>query len=198
MKIDHILGPDQNAGRLAKAAYPTKEIEELWQSSRSDPTAVVRFIADHKGKGPIIEAIPGNKLEMQVTYFILGDRDTTNAELIGGPDHDGLQMNRLGQTDFFFVSQVLPVDARFVYSFNLYKTHYAGPKGEVEIPEMVHSDDAILARPDAPSQPDIVAKTAVPKGKTVQTAIKSSFLNEDRKITVYLPFATTARLRPTC
>jgi enterochelin esterase family protein len=91
----------------------------------------------------------------------------------------------LSQTNLFFATQVVPNDARFVYAFNLYKTHRAGPKGEVEIKESVHSDDSLLEMPNAPAQPYIAAKEGAPKGKTVQTTIKSDFLKEERKITVY-------------
>jgi enterochelin esterase family protein len=41
--------------------------------------------------------------------------------------------------------------------------------------------------PKAPPQPYVAAKHDVPVGKTVQTIIKSSALNEERKITVYTP-----------
>jgi enterochelin esterase family protein len=107
--------------------------------------------------------------------------------MVGGPDYLGLNMSRLGQTNLFFVTQVAPNDARFIYAFILYKVHRAGPKGEVEVTEYVHSDDSIMEMPNAPAQPYVAAKENVPKGKTVQTTIKSAFLNEERKVTVYTP-----------
>jgi enterochelin esterase family protein len=187
MKVNQILEPAENSKRLAKDLYPTKALYDLWETSLTDPKAVDRFITNYKRSGPIVEVIPGNASEMQVTYFCLGDQDTESVELVGGPDFMGLDMSRLGQTNLFFAMQVVPNDARFVYAFNLYKTHRAGPKGEVEIKESVHSDDSLLEMPNAPAQPYIAAKEGAPKGKAVQTTIKSAFLKEERKITVYTP-----------
>jgi enterochelin esterase family protein len=187
MKVNQILGPVENAQRLAKDRYPTQALYDLWETSLTDPKAVERFISYHKQSGPIIEAIPGNSIEKQVTYFCLGDQDTERVVLVGGPDYLGQEMSRLGRTNLFFTRQVVPNDARFVYKFILLKVHRAGPRGEVELTEEVHSDDSIMEMPNAPAQPYITAKESVSKGKSVQTTIKSSLLKEERRITVYTP-----------
>ncbi|HEU4390735.1 MAG TPA: alpha/beta hydrolase-fold protein [Blastocatellia bacterium] len=187
MNTNQILGPAAKARRLAKELYPTRALYDLWEAALTDPNAVDRFISEHKHDGPIIEQIPGNALEMRVTYFCVGDPDTESAELVGGPDFNGLKMSRLGKTNLFFVTQVVPADARFVYAFNLYKVHRAGPKGEVEVAESVHSDDSILEMPNAGPQPYIAVKDGVSKGNTVQTTIQSALLEEERTITVYTP-----------
>ena len=187
MKVDRILDSTENAKRLAKDVYPTGTLYDLWEASLTDPTAVDRFIAGRKGSGPLVEAIPGNVREMKVTYFCMGDQDTAQAELSGGPDFLGLDMTRLGRTTLFFVTEIVPNDARFVYSFNLYKEHRAGPNGEVAITETVHSDDSLLEMPEAPAQPYSSARPGVPKGKTAEATIPSAFLGEDRKIAVYTP-----------
>jgi enterochelin esterase family protein len=98
-----------------------------------------------------------------------------------------MEMRRLGRTNLFFVRQVAPNDARFIYTFVLINVRRAGPKGEVEVTEEVYSGDSILEMPNAPAQPYIAARESVPKGKTVQTTIKSAMLKEERKITVYTP-----------
>jgi enterochelin esterase-like enzyme len=186
MKVYQILTPVENAKRLAKDLYPTKVLYDLWEASVSDPKAADTFISDRKRKGPIIEAIPVNPSEMQVTYLYLGNQDTQSVELVGGPDLMGLKMSRLGQTDLFFVIQVVANDARFIYAFNAYEMHRAGSKGEVEVTKNIHSDDSLLEMQNAPSQLYIAAKD-VTKGTAVQTTIKSTLLNEERKITVYTP-----------
>jgi enterochelin esterase family protein len=187
MKVDQILGPVDDARRLAKDRYPTKALYDLWETSLTDPTAVERFIASYKQSGPIIEPIPGNPLEMRVTYFSLGDQNTERAVLLGGPDYMGYEMTRLGRTNLFFARHVVPTDARFEYAVILIKMHRAGPSGEVEVTEEVHSGNSILEMPNAPAQPYVTAKESVPKGKTVQTTITSSLLKEERRITVYTP-----------
>lgn len=194
MRVKQILGPMENAKRLAKERYPTQALYDLWEASLTDPKAVDRFISNGKRRKPIIEAIPGNAMEMQVTYVCFGDQDTRSAELVGGPDFMGLEMNRLAQTNLFFATQIVPNDARFVYAFNLYNLHRAGPKGEVEVTEFVHSEDSILEMPNAPAQPYVAAKESVPKGKTVQITINSASL-EERKITVYTPAGYDGKTR---
>jgi enterochelin esterase family protein len=124
---------------------------------------------------------------MQVTYFYLGDRDTESVELNGGPDFMGLELNRLGRTNLFFATQIVPSDARFLYAFSAYKLHRAGPNGDVEVRESVRSDDALLEMPKAPAQPYVAQRPGVPKGRTEQTTLRSAFLNEERKISVYTP-----------
>ena len=187
INVTQILGALENAKRLAKDRYPTQALYDLWELALTDPKAVERFISNRKQSGPIIETIPGNALEAHVTYVCMGDHDTESAELVGGPDFMGLEMDRLGQTNLFFATQIVPNDARFVYAFILKKVHRAGPKGEVEVTELVRSDDSIMEMPNAPEQRYIAARDSVPKGKTVQITIKSALLNEERKITVYTP-----------
>jgi len=187
MKVAQLLTPEANAKRLAKESLPNQTLYDLWEASVTDPKAVDRFIADRKGKDPILDLTPINASETRITYVILGDEDTERVLLGGGPDFFGIYMHRLGKTNLFFGTQTVPNDARFRYYFNLFKTHRAGPKGEVEVQEMVHLGDYPLEMPNAPPQSDIVAKESVPKGKTVQTTIRSTYLGEERKLTVYTP-----------
>jgi enterochelin esterase family protein len=187
LTVDSILAAAANARRLARVAYPISAVYDLWEASLRDPNAVDKFLADRQGKGPLIEAIDGNASEMRVTYFLLGDDDTEYAFMGGGPDFMGLLMNRVGATNLFFVTQVVPTDARFVYSFNLTNVKRAGPEREVVVKEVVHVGDSVLVMRDAAPQPYLTPRSGVPRGKTVQTTIQSSFLNEERFISVYTP-----------
>jgi len=120
-----------------------------------------------------------------VTYFFLGDPETETAELVGGPDYGGLTMNRVGKTNFFFVSQIVPTDARFVYAFNSTRVQRAGPNGEVEVREDRHSEDAVLEMPRAPAPLYDIAKSEVPHGTTTRAEIESGSLHEKRTVSVY-------------
>ncbi len=99
LTVDSILAATANARRLAKAAYPITAVYDLWEASLTDPRALDKFMADRKGKGPLIEAIDGNTAEMRVTYFVLGDDHTEYAWLSGGPDYLGMDMKRVGKTN---------------------------------------------------------------------------------------------------
>ena len=185
--------PSPEDKQLAKQVYPTQALYDLWEASLSDPKAVETFAAERKQHGPLIDSIPGNTQEMRVTFVCLGTDSTRSAELVGGPDFLGLQMTRLGRTNLFFATQVVPTDARFVYAFNLTQLKSTGGGGGVEITDDIHTADAILEMPNAPAQPYTMPRAGVRKGKIVQTTITSALLNEERKITVYVPAAYGAK-----
>ena len=186
MKVEQILPPLENAKRQAKMSLPGQALYDLWEESLSDPNAVDKFMAGRKGKSPILEAVPLNASEMRVTYICLGDQDTERVVLYGGPDF-GVVMRRLGRTNLFLGTQIVPNDARFEYSFALREVHRSGPRGEVEVAEAVQQGPWLLEMPNAPPQPYVAARDGVPKGATNLATIKSAILNEDRKVTVYTP-----------
>jgi enterochelin esterase family protein len=184
VSVDRILAPAENAKRLAREAYRTDALVDLWEASLTDARVVEKFAAEHEGK-PIIEPLPNDATQMRVTFFCLGDDDTTAARQNGGADWVvGNAMRRFGRTNLFFTSPLVPSDARFEYSFSLVETHRAGP---TDVQELVQRGPWLLEMPGAPGQPSIVAKDSVAKGTTSQTSIKSTVLNEDRTITVYTP-----------
>jgi enterochelin esterase family protein len=172
---------------LAKVAYPISAVYDLWEASLTDPKAVDKFLADRKGKGPLMEAIEGNAAELRVTHFVLGDDNTEYAWLSGGPDFMGMDMKRVGKTNLFFVSQVVPIDARFLYSFTLANVIRAGPNGEVVVREEIHVGDSVLVLPRAAPQPYVAPRSGVPRGTTVQATMQSAVLNEERALAVYTP-----------
>lgn len=187
IKVNQLITAEDNAKRLAKQSLPNPALYDLWEASVGDPKAVDRFLAKRKGRDPILEAVPINDSEMRVTYVVAGDQDTERVLMGGGPDFFGIYLRRLGKTNLFFGTQTVPNDSRFVYAFNLFKTHRAGAHGEVEVQEVIHSDDYLLEMPNAPPQPYIVAKDRVAKGKTARTTITSAYLSEERNLTVYTP-----------
>lgn len=186
LKVDKILSLENNAKRIAKKELPTETLYDLWESSLNDKNAIDNFINKQTEKH-IIEPIKGNNSDMLITYFCVPDGDTEYAMQSGGRDFLGLRFRRLGKTKLFFVTQMVANDARFNYGFNFFKLYKAGPNGEIETRDVVHSYDGLVVMPNAPKQPYIIEKESVPKGKLSETTIKSSFLNEQRKITIYTP-----------
>ncbi|HKQ58339.1 MAG TPA: alpha/beta hydrolase-fold protein [Candidatus Eisenbacteria bacterium] len=184
--------PSPEEKQLARQVYPTRALYDLWEASLDDPNAVQAFATERRRHGPLIDSIAGNPSEMQVTFVCLGTDSTRSAELVGGPDFMGLAMTRLGRTRLFFATQVVPTDARFVYAFNLTQVRRTGAGG-VETTEEIHTVDALLEMPNAPAQPYITPRAGVRKGKVVQTTIKSALLNEERKISIYVPAAYEAK-----
>ncbi|PKG42562.1 alpha/beta hydrolase [Psychroflexus sp. MES1-P1E] len=186
LKVDKILSLENNAKRIAKKELPTETLYNLWEASLNDKNAIDNFIKKQTEKH-IIEPIKGNDSDMLITYFCVPDKDTEYAMQSGGRDFLGLRFRRLGKTKLFFVTQVVANDARFNYGFNFFKLYKAGLNGEIETRDVVHSYDGLVVMPNAPKQPYIIEKEGVSKGKVSETSIKSSFLNEERKITVYTP-----------
>jgi enterochelin esterase family protein len=186
IQVDKILSLENNAKRVAKKELPTETLYDLWESSLNDKNAIDNFI-NKQAEKHIIEPIKGNDSDMLITFFCVPDGDTEYAMQSGGRDFLGLRFRRLRKTKLFFVTQMVANDARFNYGFNFFKLHKAGPNGEIETRDVVHSYDGLVVMPNAPKQPYIIEKEGVSKGKVSEISLKSTFLNEKRKITVHTP-----------
>ena len=184
--VDKVLGPEENALRLAKDAYGPAGLFELWQDAKKDPDAVSKFVASHPK--PLVQPIPGRPKDMRITYFCLGDADSVSATVNGGPDWViGEPMRRLGKTNLFFTTDLVPSDSRISYSYAIREMHRLGPSGEVEVPEVVPKGDGLLELPDAPPQPYAIEKPGVAQGKLTEAMVQSKSLGEERKVGVYTP-----------
>ena len=184
--VNKILSLENNAKRIAKKELPTQTLYDLWETSLNDKNAIDTFINKQIEKH-IIEPIKENNSDMLITYFCVPDENTEYVMQSGGRDFLGLRFRRLGKTKLFFVTQVAANDARFNYGFNFFKLYKAGPNGEIETRNVVNSYNGLVVMPNAPKQPYIIEKESVPKGKLSEISINSSFLNEERKITIYTP-----------
>jgi enterochelin esterase-like enzyme len=199
MKIDEILGPEENGKRLAKDRYKSQAIYDLWLASLADAKAVEKFVEGRKGKGPIIEEFPDDKQQLQVTYVYYGNEHTESVRTCGGPHCavDGLPLTRFGDTPLFFASEVVPRDARYRYGFAAVETRAVGPAHAVQVSQELFTPDSlnpevfgglsVLTMPEALPQTYTVERADVPKGKTTASTFKSLTLKEDRDIAVYTP-----------
>lgn len=190
IQVAELLSPTENAKRFATKAYDSPALLDLWQASQTDAKAMEVFLANRKGMGPIIEAIPGNDAELRVTYLYPADEGTESVVLSGGPDAStrvGLPMKRFLRTNLFFCSQIVPKDARYSYTITANKMHYAGAHQEVAVPETVSSGRSVVELPGAPPQPYVDPKEGTPRGRIEKTSVKSNTLHEDRTIYVYTP-----------
>ena len=198
MKVDHVVAAEDNGLRLAEKNYPPA-ILGLWKDYVKDPAALEQFIASRKGKGPIIEKIENDDKNVTVTYLYYGNENTASVQVFGGTHSavGGTQLDRFLRTPLFFGSETVPKDSRFRYGFTVTEMRFLGPKQAIQISEENNSTDpfnpgsfgglSVLTLPDAPPQRYVVENKSVSRGKVRPTSFKSSFLNEDRAISIYTP-----------
>ena len=198
MKIDRVLSAADNALRMAKQNYPLA-LQDLWKESVADPTALDRFIVSRKGNGPIVEDIPGDSKNVNVTYLYYGDGSAERAEVFGGVNggSGGTPMQRFMATRLFFATEIVPKDALYRYGFRVAATRLAGPDKNIEIKEENNVPDSlnsvsfgglsVLSLPNAPMQSYADRKDGVPAGKVTATHLVSKALGQDRPISIYLP-----------
>jgi enterochelin esterase-like enzyme len=203
MKIDRVVNAEENGARIAERNYPPA-LQALWKEYVKDPKALERFVADRKGKGPLIneskdennKADPNN---VDVTYLYYGDKNTEKVEVYGSvrSSFGGTQMQRFLRTSLFFGTETVPKDSRFRYGYTVTETSFLGPNGNIQISEERDALDpfnaenfgglSVLSLPGAPPQPYVAVNDSVPHGKVTLSMYKSTKLNEDRPISLYTP-----------
>jgi len=198
MKIDRVLTAEENGLRLAEKNYPSA-IQDLWKEYVKDPTALERFVAGRKGKGPIIEAIKDDSKDVNVIYLYYGNENTESVQVFGGTHSSvgGTQLDRFLHTPLFFGSEMVPKDSRYRYGFSVTESRFLGPKQSIKISNQndtidpfnpdIFGDLSVLTLPDAPPQPYVGENNSVPRGRVNPTSFKSSSLNQDRKLSIYTP-----------
>jgi len=198
MQIDRVVPPQENASRLAAINYPAA-LQALWKDYINDPKALDRFVNGRKGQGPIIEEIKGDFRNLNVTYLYYGGEHTDHVEVFGGTHAGvgGTQMQRFLRTPLFFGTETVPKDARYRYGFIVTETRFAGSGGSIQVLEEQQLPDRLnplsfnglsaLVLPSAPAQPYIVESASVPHGKLEPKTLKSTYLKEDRPLSIYTP-----------
>lgn len=203
MKIQRIVNAEENAARVAEKNYPPALLA-LWKEYVKDPSALDRFIALRKGKGPLIGETrdDNNKIDpnnLDVTYLYYGDEHTEKVEVFGGTHAStgGTQLQRFLRTSLFFGTETVPKDAQYRYGFTVTETSFLGPKSTIQISEERDTLDplnsesfdglSVLVLPNASPEPYVKANESTPHGKVTPSTFKSTKLNEDRAISVYTP-----------
>jgi enterochelin esterase family protein len=198
MKIERVVSADENGLRMAGKNYPLV-LQSLWRDYVKDPKAIDRFLADRKGKGPIIEELKDDANSLNVTYLYYGDENAEKVEVYGGTHSSvgGTLLQRFMRTPLFFGTETVPKDARYRYGFTVTESRFVGPKGTIQIYEEHEALDtlnpdtfdglAVLTLPAAPPQLYITPDDSVPHGKVTSSTFKSAKLKEERPITLYAP-----------
>jgi enterochelin esterase family protein len=181
-------------------------VKQLSASKSGDSRAVIEsFWRETQGRCPLVESIEGEKRFSWITYLWRGDEDTRSVSLSGGPTSasgDSVKwLTRLEGTDIWYLTERIPNDARFIYSFQINRPtvlpadlsvrgtllfdlakadplnpHGAGPRA------------SLVELPGAPPQPWLERKPGVPEGQlSGAQVIKSTILGQDRTIKVLVP-----------
>lgn len=185
-------------GELRKqiAAGEAGALEHFWQKIVEEGT-------------PLVEPIEGANGEVLVTYLWRGGDETKNVLVVISPTDlataegiAGAKLERLPQTDLWYLSRRMRSDARFAYSFSvndsLVPLAQATPAEEearwnalVADPQNRRSaldPQASLAElPDAPEQPWIVPHPENPAGRLEESTFESKRLGNERIVRVYTP-----------
>ncbi|MFT4174749.1 MAG: alpha/beta hydrolase-fold protein, partial [Rhodocyclaceae bacterium] len=170
-----------------------------------DTHAFWQEIAAHGA--PLIEAGPAPD-QRRVTFVWRG-ADTRNAQLMWpARSADPLSFQRLGRSDVWYRSMVLPSDTRLSYRIAVDVPAYGGDTGLTRRAALIGSAQAdplnphrwgaapgdsvqaytsALVLPDAPPLPWSEAGAPVPAGRLMAAQFASRLLGNTRQVTVYLP-----------
>ena len=191
LTVKPLLSLSQNQLRLAKVQYPQPQLFALWQASLTDKTAVDKFIKKMDNK-PLFEPVEGNDSDLRVTFYHLGHANTDYIMLSGGPDFNGLVMNRLGKTRLFFISILVSKKGRYLYAFNQYNRKVAGPNAEIETIQRQRSDLMPLFMPQATTSEYLKLNKAIAATQLLDAKVVSKALNRTMDIKLYVPAGLSA------
>ena len=147
--------------------------------------AVKLFWEEVQGKTPLVEPVPGDDQLRRVTFLWRGGAEASEVRFESQilPHLQGEPLLRLPNTDVWFLTDRLPVAARFTYNF-------ARP-GKRQIFDPLNPrrfrSSSYAELPSAPPQPWIVMQPDVPKGTLSQEKLRSENLKEERSVSIYTP-----------
>lgn len=199
---ESLVSPRITALEQALASGDTSTLDEFWQEVTEQGT-------------PLIESIDGDDQHTLVTFLWRDKGDTKNVVVVGGPAGWGdlvqNQLTRLLDSDLWYRTYQARADLRTTYRLSLndpltqitaeddWKTRTATfqfdplnphifffPRDE-EDPEDEDLTVSVLELPDAPAQHWITPRTGVAKGQVEMHRLRSSILDNERRIWIYTP-----------
>jgi enterochelin esterase-like enzyme len=197
--IDQIIPRDEQ--RPPPQSYLSPRLSRLAESLATGGTTE-SFWADAAREGtPLVE--PSDRPDRRIVTFVWrGAR--RNVRLFGAPSNDHDWMERLGDSDIWYKSYLLPSSTRLSYKFApdipdvpgspgerrraLLATAQADPLNKrpwpADAPD-VYNQESVLVLPDAPPQPWSTARGA-PKGRLVPHRFTSRILGNTRDVVLYV------------
>ncbi len=166
----------------------------------NDPQALEAFWREVQGHTPLVESIDDAPDHRLVTFLWRDDAQTERIEVRGGP-YEGSRtpFARIPNTDVWYHTERLPLDARYVYSLVVHRRierKRADSKSESVLVEtypldplnpLVFNEGSVLELQDAPNASWHVAREDVPRGQLEPRKLQSAALGERRAIAVYFP-----------
>ncbi len=157
---------------------------------KGDGTALERFWIEMKGKSPLIE--PLDAAHALVTFVWRGNDRTKRVFLIGGIPGGDETLDRLDGTDLWYLTERIPVGARFGYMFLVdYPKMVPGGSSRNPFPQADTLNPArlgfqsIVELAQAPPQPWI--KPGPQRGKLDAITVGSAILGKAPPVWVYTP-----------
>lgn len=176
-----------------------------------DRLAAVRFWEKVKvSKTPLVESIPGDKKNVLVTFLWQGAEDTRNVVVFlqtGGLNPADNQMMRLPDSNVWYRSYVFPNDVRLLYNLSPnddltplnapninWQTRFANVQTDPLNPKRFPAAgvkntniQSVMELSGAWRQPWVARKFGVLPGSVEAQKFKSTILNNERNIWIYLP-----------
>lgn len=173
-----------------------------------DQAALDQFWDEMHGKAPLVEPVVDSPRSSRVTFVWRGDRQTRRMNVQGGPTSGDFAnwMKRLGNTDLWYRTVLVPNDSRFVYFFQVnrplkfpprdYKLPpLAPPRADPLNPKKMAAQEAsIVELSDAPPQPWLEPLPGLARRELKEHKLSSEIIraanpgfDHERQFLVYTP-----------
>lgn len=184
-----------------QANLASPRLNKLCDDLVTDRSAEAAFLAERKGKGPLVEPVDGDSRLVRVSFVLAGDASISAVDLIGGPVVNGFTaMSRIPTTGLWTVTITTAKDSRFAYIFQVTNEKALGaldpkpnlPQKGIRLdslnPSRSSNGQSMLVLENAPKRPfaDVAASPGV-KGVVTSGTIDSAILKEKRGYSVYTP-----------
>ncbi|ALJ38389.1 MULTISPECIES: enterochelin esterase [Azospirillum] len=178
---------------LAETVKRGGSTDAFWQDVARRGTPLVEPLKDAPGSG-----------QVAMTFLARGAR--RNVRLLGGPTSNHENLERLGQSDVWFKSFIVPVSTRLSYQIAPDVPDFPGTCRECRMAILAqlqadplnhrpwpsdapdrYNQVSLVELPDAPLQPGLESVWAEPAGRLIAERFTSRILGNTRNVTVYAP-----------
>jgi enterochelin esterase-like enzyme len=147
--------------------------------------ALKLFWEEVQGKTPLIEPVPGDDRVRRVTFLWRGRAGAGEVRLEGWvpPDSQDAPLDRLANTDVWFLTVRMPAASRFTYGFAR-----PGRKRTMDpLNPLKFRSSSFAELPAAPPQTWIAVQPDIPQGTLRRERLRSEKLKEERSVSIYTP-----------
>ncbi len=171
--------------------------------------AVEKFWEEMRDKAPLVETVKNDAHTSWVTFLWRGNDKTRRVRLAGGlpTADDSKWLTRLADTDLWYLTERMPSESRFIYSFQINFPEKKLKDGDLasllkvmekcpnrldplnprDVTLQSSSLSSLAELPAAPPQPWLAPLPDVAKGALKEQKLKSESLKGERSFTVYTP-----------